>query len=74
MTKAQEVGTRLKEARTQSKYTQKKVAEILNIHLSQWQKYEYGNLELDYNKMITVCKLFDISSDYLLGLKKNEYE
>lgn len=46
------------------------MATRLNIHLSQWQKYEYAEIQLDYDKLIIVCKLFNVSADYLLGLSE----
>lgn len=68
MTTTELVSKRIAEARKNAKYTQQQVANILNIHLSQWQKYEYAKIQLDYDKMITICKLFEVSADYLLGL------
>ena len=70
MTAIEQVSKKLAEARKNSNYTQQEVANLLNIHLSQWQKYEYGKIQLDYDKIIAVCKLFDISADYLLGLER----
>ena len=32
-------------------------------------KYDLGKLELDYEKMVFLCRLFNITSDYLLGLE-----
>ena len=49
-------------------YALSKVATRLHIHISQWQKYEYAKIQLDYDKLIAVCKLFNVSADYLLGL------
>lgn len=68
MTTIEKVSKKLAEARKNANCTQQETANKLNIHLSQWQKYEYGKIQLDYDKMIAVCKLFGISADYLLGL------
>ena len=68
MTTIEQVSQKLVEARKNANYTQQEVANKLNIHLSQWQKYEYAKMQLDYDKVIAVCKLFDISADYLFGL------
>ena len=68
MTTIEKVGKKIAEARKNANYTQQEVANKLNIHLSQWQKYEYAKIQLDYDKVIAVCKLFDISADYLFGL------
>lgn len=68
MTNLEKVSKKLAEARKNAGYTQQQVANLLNIHLSQWQKYEYAKIQLDYDKIIAVCKLFEISADYLFGL------
>lgn len=68
MTTIEKVSKRIVEARKSAGYTQQQVADFLNIHISQWQKYEYAKIQLDYDKLISVCKLFEVSSDYLLGL------
>lgn len=64
----EEVGKRLKESRKAAGYTQKQVAERLNMLQPSYARYESGVLELDYEKMIYLCTLFNVSSDYLLGL------
>ena len=64
-----EVGKRLKEARKNAGYTQKQVAEKMGTVQTAYIKYENGRLELDYQKIYFLCKLFDISADYLLGLE-----
>lgn len=70
MTTIEQVSKKLAEARKNANYTQQEVANLLNIHLSQWQKYEYAKIQLDYDKIIAVCKLFGISADYLFGLSE----
>ncbi len=64
-----EVGKRLKEARKEAGYTQKQVAEEMGTVQSAYIKYELGKLELDYGKLVFLCKLFDVSADYILGLE-----
>lgn len=68
MTTIERVSKKLAEARKAANFTQQQTANLLNIHLSQWQKYEYGKIQLDYDKIIAVCNLFEISADYLFGL------
>lgn len=63
-----EVGKRLKESRKAKKLTQKEVSENLGIVLQQYQTYESGRYQLDYEKIIKICKILEITSDYLLGL------
>ncbi len=69
---AKEVGKRLKEARNNAGLTQAEVAQKMGTVQSSYIKYELGKLELDYQKMIFLCKLYNVSSDYILGLS-NEF-
>lgn len=66
----EEVGNRLKESRKAAGFTQRQVAEKLNMLQPSYARYESGVLELDYEKLIFLCNLFNVSSDYLLGLSK----
>lgn len=63
-----EVGERLKEARRAAGYTQTQVAEIMLMTQQQYSRFENGIFELNYSQIITLCKLFDISADYLFDL------
>ena len=63
-----EVGNRLKEARKSLGYTQAKIAQLLNMTQQQYSRFENGKFELNYAQIIFLCKKYDISADYLLGL------
>lgn len=63
-----QVGERLKQARKAAGYTQQQVANHLQILRQAYARFESGIFELNYEQMITLCKLFDCTSDYLLGL------
>ena len=65
---AQELGRRLKTERKAKGFTQKVMAEKMGIVLQQYQTYESGRYQLDYEKLKQVCMILDISADYLLGL------
>ena len=64
-----QIGERLKESRNSAGYTQAKIAEILNMTQQQYSRFENGLFELNYAQIIKLCKLYDISADYLFGLK-----
>ncbi len=66
----EEVGERLKESRKAAGFTQDQVAKKLNMLQPSYARYESGVHELDYEKLIFLCKLFNVSSDYLLGLSE----
>lgn len=63
-----QVGERLKQARKLAGYTQKQAGEKLNILQQAYARFENGIFELNYEQIVTLCTLFDCSSDYLLGL------
>ena len=65
-----QVGERLAQARKQAGYTQKQVGEKLNMLQQAYARFESGVFELSYEQIVTLCKLFDISSDYLFGLSE----
>ena len=62
----QEVGNRIKESRKYAGYTQKQVAEILNMVQPSYARYEAGKIELDYEKLVILSDLFGVTIDYLL--------
>ena len=63
-----EVGRRLKESRMSSGLTQREVSERLGKVLQQYQTYESGRYQMDYDKIVRVCKILNVSADYLLGI------
>lgn len=65
-----EIGKRLAAARKQAGLTQEQAGKYLQMAQSNYARFEQGFYELSYSQMITLCKLFDCSSDYLLGLNE----
>lgn len=65
-----EVGKRIKESRKLSGYPQKQVAGILLMTQQQYSRFENGIFELSYSQLIKISELFDVSVDYLLGIKQ----
>ena len=51
--------------RQQMKLTQKELADKMNIVREQYSKYERGIVQLDYDKMILVCNILDITPNDL---------
>lgn len=62
---SQIVGSNLKQARKAKGITQKEVASMLKKYQPDYSKYESGDIQLDYDKMVFLCKLFDITPDDL---------
>ncbi len=63
-----ELGAKLKERRLQLKLTQREVAARLGIAQPVYERFEKGVYECNYDQLAAICRLLDISSDYLLGL------
>ena len=63
-----EFGKRLKEARRIAGFTQKEVATKLLMTQQQYSRFENGIFELNYEQIVFLCKLYDVSADFLLGL------
>lgn len=64
----------LKKARKTKKLTQAKLAKALHITKSAVSKYETGQLDPNCKTIIELCKILEVSSDYLLGIKEAEEE
>lgn len=67
----QNYGDRLKQARKDLHLTQTEVAELLGITQKSYQRMESGNHDLKMSTIYQLCKVLNISADWLLGLKEN---
>lgn len=62
------VGERIRALRIENSMSQQQVADILHMYQSNYSKYELGKLEPNNDMLIKLAKLFDVTTDYLLGL------
>ncbi|MCD8372408.1 MAG: helix-turn-helix domain-containing protein [Clostridia bacterium] len=62
---------RLKDLRTESKMTQKQLAQKINVTDDCIYFWEKGRSEPSISQIIELADLFEVSCDYLLG--KSEY-
>ena len=60
---------RLKLLRKQKGVSQKVVAEAIGVTLSAYSNYEQGLREPSNQILINLCKYYEVSADYLLGLE-----
>ena len=51
--------------------TQQQIANILGTSQTMYARYERGANELPIRHLITLCKFYNVSSDEVLGLKRN---
>ncbi|MBR3804695.1 MAG: helix-turn-helix transcriptional regulator [Clostridia bacterium] len=63
------LGKNLKELRIEHGYTQKQVADMLNINSVTYLHYEKDQREPPLSLLADMAKLYEVSVDYLLGLK-----
>ena len=59
---------KLYDLRTDHDYSQQHIATILKTTQQQYSKYEKGIQELPIRHLITLSKLYNVSTDYILGL------
>lgn len=59
---------KLKELRNDKSMTLKEVAAELSIPLQTYAAYEHGTREPSFDMLKQLCKFFDVSADYLIGL------
>ena len=58
---------RVRDLREDSDRTQKQIAELLNMQLTVYQRYERGERELPLWAAIKLADYYNITLDYLVG-------
>lgn len=59
---------RIRDLREDNDYTQEYVAQYLGTSQTMYARYERGANELPIHHLISLCRLYHVSSDYILGL------
>ena len=60
-------GDRLKQLRKSKKLTQVQVSEMIDVQQGTYSRWENGTLEPNLEAVVKLAKLFDTTTDYLLG-------
>ncbi len=60
---------RIRDLREDKDLRQTQIAEILNISQSTYSRYESGYLDVPSEVLISLSKFYNVSVDYILGLK-----
>jgi len=63
---------RIKDLREDNDFTQEYVAHYLGTSQTMYARYERGANELPIRHLISLCKLYKVTSDYLLGLSNKK--
>lgn len=60
--------SKLKDLREDHDMTQEEVAKYLNMNRNVYRRYETGEREVPVWALIELAKLYEVSTDYLLGI------
>ncbi|MCC8162035.1 MAG: helix-turn-helix domain-containing protein [Lachnospiraceae bacterium] len=63
---------RIRDLREDHDMTQQQVADYLGTSQTMYARYERGANELPIRHLIMLCKLYNVSSDYILGISDNK--
>ena len=59
---------KIRDVREDNDLTQLQISKLLNTTRQQYSKYENGIRPIPARHLITLCKYYNLSADYLLGL------
>ena len=62
----------IQDLREDNDLTQREVAEYLGTSQTMYARYERGANELPIHHLISLCSLYKVSSDYILGIGKRK--
>ena len=62
----------IRDLREDNDLTQREVAEYLGTYQTMYARYERGANELPIHHLISLCSLYKVSSDYILGIGKRK--
>lgn len=65
-------GEKIKNLRTKRNLTQKQLADMAGVAVSAISSYESGNRYPSYDVLISLSRIFHVSTDYLLGLERTK--
>ena len=60
----------IRELREDHDKTQKEIADYLGTTQQVYSRYEKGENEMPIRHIISLCKYYNVSADYLLGIGK----
>lgn len=66
--------TRLRNVREDRDYTQAEIGQVLQKSQQGYNHIETGRAELKIDDLIVLCRFYNLSADYLIGLTDRERE
>ncbi|WP_251548844.1 helix-turn-helix domain-containing protein [Pumilibacter intestinalis] len=64
-----DIGNKIKDLRNELQLSQKQIAEMLNIAQNTFSQIETNTRQPSLELLIKIAKLFQVSTDYILGLE-----
>lgn len=65
---------RLKELRQENNYSQYEIADMIGITQVTYSHYELGRRSVSIQNLVKIAKIYNVSTDYLLGLSDVKME
>lgn len=65
-----DISNKLRNLRKEKRLSQADLAELLNTTQQHYSQYELGKHEPPLKHIVTLCRYYNISADWLLGLKE----
>lgn len=62
----------IRDLREDHDLTQQQIADLLGTSQTMYARYERGANELPIRHLITLCKYYNVSADYILGLNSKK--
>lgn len=63
---------RIRDLREDRDLTQQQIADVLGTSQTMYARYERGANEMPIRHLLTLCKFYEVSADYILGIDKNK--
>lgn len=63
---------RIRDLREDADLTQSQIAEYLGTSQTMYARYERGANEIPIRHIIKLCKYYDVSADYILGITEKK--
>lgn len=64
-------GNRLKELRKKKRLTQQDMADMMDLTMRNYQRYEYGMINVPATTLNFFADFFGVTTDYLLGREEH---
>ncbi len=62
---------RIRDLREDNNKTQQEIANVLGTSQTMYARYERGANEMPIRHLMVLCRYYNVSSDYILGLSNN---